>query len=88
MEHWTVEPEVLKVYARHYKTGEVIPDELVAKIENQALFNQGFMTTELLAAALLDMEFHNLTTTEGLDVVAFEKQVMDKLGRTSGCRCF
>lgn len=80
MEHWTVEPEVLKVYARHYKTGEVIPDELVAKIENQALFNQGFMTTELLAAALLDMEFHNLTTTEGLDVVAFEKQVMDKLG--------
>lgn len=80
MEHWTVEPEVLKVYARHYKTGEVIPDELVAKIENQALFNQGFMTTELLAAALLDMEFHNLTTTEGLDVVAFEKQLMDKLG--------
>lgn len=80
MEHWTVEPEVLKVYARHYKTGEAIPDELVAKIENQALFNQGFMTTELLAAALLDMEFHNLTTTEGLDVVAFEKQVMDKLG--------
>lgn len=80
MEHWTVEPEVLKVYARHYKTGEVIPDELVAKIANQALFNQGFMTTELLAAALLDMEFHNLTTTEGLDVVAFEKQLMDKLG--------
>ena len=80
MEHWTVEPEVLKVYARHYKTGEVIPDELVAKIENQALFNQGFMTTELLAAALLDMEFHNLTTTEGLDVMAFEKQLMDKLG--------
>ena len=74
MEHWTVEPEVLKVYARHYKTGEVI------KIENQALFNQGFMTTELLAAALLDMEFHNLTTTEGLDVMAFEKQLMDKLG--------
>lgn len=80
MEHWTVEPEVLKVYARHYKTGEVISDELVAKIENQALFNQGFMTTELLAAALLDMEFHNLTTTEGLDVMAFEKQLMDKLG--------
>lgn len=80
MEHWTVEPEVLKVYARHYKTGETIPDSLVAKIENQALFNQGFMTTELLAAALLDMEFHNLKSTDSLDVMAFEKQLMDKLG--------
>lgn len=80
MEHWAVEPEVLKIYARHYKTREVISDELIAKIQNQGTFNQGFMTTELLAAALLDMELHKLTRTDGLDVVAFEKEVMDKLG--------
>ena len=80
MEHWAIEPEVMKVYAKHYQTREPISDELIAKIENQSLFNQGFMTTELLAAALLDMEFHLLTDTEGLDVVAYEKQIMDKLG--------
>lgn len=80
MEHWAVEPEVLKVYAKHNKTREPISDELIAKIENQALFNQGFMTTELLAAALLDMEMHNLTSTEGLDIAAFEKKVTDELG--------
>ena len=80
MEHWAIEPEVMKVYAKHYQTREPISDELIAKIENQNLFNQGFMTTELLAAALLDMEFHLLTDTKDLDVVAYEKQVMDKLG--------
>ncbi len=80
MEHWAFEPEVLKMYAKHYQTREVISDELIAKIQAQDKFNQGFMTTELLAAALLDMELHNLTETEGLDVVAFEKQAMDKLG--------
>ena len=80
MEHWAVEPEVLKMYAKHYQTREVIPDSLIAKIENQALFNQGFMTTELLAAAILDLEMHCLTTMEGFDVLQFEKQLMDKLG--------
>ena len=80
MEHWAIEPEVMKVYAKHYQTREPISDELIAKIENQSLFNQGFMTTELLAAALLDMELHMLTDTDGLDVVAYEKQIMDKLG--------
>lgn len=80
MEHWAVAPEVLKMYAKHYKTREAIPDSLIAKIENQALFNQGFMTTELLAAAILDMEMHCLTTMEGFDVLKFEKQLMDKIG--------
>ena len=80
MEHWAVEPEVLKMYAKHYQIREAIPDSLIAKIENQALFNQGFMTTELLAAAILDMEMHCLTTMEGFDVLQFEKQLMDKLG--------
>lgn len=80
MEHWAVAPEVMKMYAKHYQTREAIPDSLIAKIENQALFNQGFMTTELLAAAILDMEMHCLTTMEGFDVLQFEKQLMDKLG--------
>lgn len=80
MEHWAVSPEVLNMYAKHYQTREAIPDSLIAKIENQALFNQGFMTTELLAAAILDMEMHCLTTMEGFDVLQFEKQLMDKLG--------
>lgn len=80
MEHWAVAPEVLKMYAKHYKTREAIPDSLIAKIENQALFNQGFMATELLAAAILDMEMHCLTTMEGFDVLQFEKQLMDKIG--------
>lgn len=80
MEHWAVEPEVLKMYAKHYKTRESISDELIEKIQKQATFNQGFTTTELLAAALLDMELHNLTNTDSLDVVAFEKASMDKLG--------
>ena len=80
MENWALAPEVLRVYAKHYKTREVIPDELIAKIEKQALFNQGFQVTERLAASLLDMGFHTLTSTEGLDVMEFEKQTMDKLG--------
>ncbi len=79
-EHWAFEPEVLKMYARHYQTGELIPDELIEKIENQATFNQGFITTELMAAAILDMNLHTLTNTDNLDVVAYEKEAMDKLG--------
>lgn len=79
-EHWATEPEVLKMYAKHYQTGETIPDELIEKILNQKTFNQGFITTELMAAAFLDMNLHNLTDTTDLDVVAFEKGAMDRLG--------
>ena len=78
-EHWATEPEVLKMYAKHYQTGETIPDSLIEKILNQKTFNQGFMTTELLAAAILDMNLHNLTDTKGLDVLAYEKEAMDQL---------
>lgn len=78
-EHWATEPEVLKKYAKHYQTGETIPDSLIEKILNQKTFNQGFMTTELLAAAILDMNLHNLTDTQNLDVLAYEKEAMDKL---------
>lgn len=82
-EHWATEPEVLKMYAKHYQTGEVIPDSLIEKILKQKTFNQGFMTTELLAAAILDMNLHNLTNTQGVDVVAYEKEAMDQLGLIS-----
>jgi peptidyl-dipeptidase Dcp len=58
MENWAFQPEVLATYARHYETGEVIPAELVAKIEAAGTFNQGFMTTELAAAAMLDLKWH------------------------------
>ncbi len=79
-EHWATEPEVLKMYAKHYQTGETIPDHLIEKILNQRTFNQGFMTTELLAAAILDMNLHNLTDTKGLDVLKYEKDAMTSLG--------
>ena len=80
MENWVAEPEVIRTYAKHYKTGEVMPDSLIQKIENSALFNQGFMTTELIAASILDMKFHELTDVKDLDVDAFEKQQMDAIG--------
>lgn len=80
MEHWATEPEVLKMYAKHYQTGEAIPDELITKILNQKTFNQGFMTAELIAAALLDMQLHSLKDADNLDIVAFEKEAMDKIG--------
>ena len=79
-EHWATEPEVLKMYAKHYQTGEVIPDEIIEKILQQKTFNQGFMTTELLAAAILDMNLHTVTDVKNIDMLAFEKEAMDKLG--------
>lgn len=79
-EHWATEPEVLKMYAKHYQTGEIIPDSIIDKILKQKTFNQGFMTTELLAAAILDMNLHNLTNVKNLDVISYEKEAMDKLG--------
>ncbi len=80
MEHWAFEPEVLKVYAKHYQTGEVIPAGLVDKIVKSSKFGQGFKTTEYLAASLLDMDYHTLTNASNLDVLAFEKASMDKIG--------
>jgi len=79
MENYAYEPEVLKTYAFHYQTGEVIPDELIEKINKAGKFNQGFVTTELLSASILDMDFHELTSAEGLDVNAFEAQSLKKM---------
>ncbi len=61
-ENWTLQPETLEMYAKHYQTGETMPDSLVAKIRSASTFNQGFMTTELTAAAILDMRWHELTS--------------------------
>ena len=79
-EHWAAEPEVLKVYAKHYKTGEVIPQELVDKIVKSGKFNQGFATTEYLAAAILDMDYHTITKGGDIDVNKFEDESMKKAG--------
>ena len=84
LENWAGEPEVLRMYAKHYKTGEVIPDALIAKIQNSGLFNQGFDNVEYIAASILDMDYHKLPTpAEVGDVVAFEKAAMDKIGLIS-----
>lgn len=79
-EHWALEPELLREYAHHYQTGEVIPDELIKRLAAASSHNQGFMTAELCGAALLDLEFGELNPNGPVDVMAFEKQVTEKLG--------
>ncbi len=79
MENWALEPEVLKLYATHYRTGEVIPTDLVEKIKKSKTFNQGFITVEYLAACLLDMDWHTLTSTAPQDATAFDKAAMEKI---------
>jgi peptidyl-dipeptidase Dcp len=81
-ENWAFQPEILALYARHYQTGEMIPDSLVAKINNALKFNQGFMTTELCAASILDMKWHELTAAQlaDVDVEAFEKKACAEMG--------
>ena len=80
MENWAFEPAVLAFYAKHYETGEPIPAELVEKMEQSRHFNQGFATTEYLAAAFLDMDWHTLATTDEQDVAAFEEASLAKIG--------
>ena len=80
MENWAFQPEVLEGYARHYETGEVIPAELVEKITAAGTFNQGFMTTELAAASILDLKWHMLESVEGVDPMTFEAQACAEMG--------
>jgi len=80
MEHWATHPEVLEVYAKHYITGEVIPDELIDKIQYASLFNQGFITVEFVAAAPIDMKYHSLTDEKDIDIRAFEKEFFSRRG--------
>lgn len=79
-EHWAMEPEVLKSYAKHYKSGETIPDELIEKIKRASHFNSGFETTELVAAAMLDMRMHRLTNYDNFDCNEFEKELRAEIG--------
>jgi peptidyl-dipeptidase Dcp len=80
MENWTSEPEVLKLYAKHYQTGEVIPTELVEKLEKASKFNQGFTTIEYLSASFLDMDWHTLTEATEQDTLKFEEASLNKIG--------
>jgi len=80
MENWATDPEFLKMYARHYTTGEPIPGELVAKIGRAATFNQGFETVEYLAASFLDMDWHTLADTTAPDATAFENASLGRIG--------
>ena len=81
MENWCMHPDVLKEYAFHYETGELIPDDLIQKIKNTSKFNQGFATVEYMAAALLDMHWHTMTEATEVDVATFENEVLnEKIG--------
>ena len=80
MENWAFQKDLLKEYARHYETNEVIPDSLIAKIEAAGTFNQGFMTTELAAAAMLDLKWHMINSVEGVTPVEFEAEACKAMG--------
>ena len=79
MENWTGQPEVLEVYAKHYQTGEVIPQDLVERLQNSMKFNEAFNTVEYIAASVLDLDWHTEGGTTDLDVLAFENQSMDEI---------
>ncbi len=79
-EKWSIHPEVLPTYAKHYKTGETIPDSLIAKMQKSAHFNLGFETTELVAAALLDMKMHLIEDYSNFDCNEYEKVLRKELG--------
>ena len=80
MENWASHPEVLKMYAKHYQTGEPIPDELIQKIINSQYFNKGFETVEYLAASILDMDWHTLNDVSEIDPVKFEEEKLNEIG--------
>ena len=80
MENWCRHPQVMKMYAHHYQTGEAIPDALIKKIAAAQTYGQGFMTTELLAASLLDMDYYSIKEKQHIDPIAFEDEHMAKIG--------
>ncbi|GHU60483.1 dipeptidyl carboxypeptidase II [Bacteroidia bacterium] len=80
MENWTMHPEYIKTYAKHYKTGEVIPNDLVKKLVASSRFNQGFVTLELMAASILDLDWHTIADTNKRNAVEFEAASMKKMG--------
>ena len=80
MEHWATEPELLNIYARHYKTGDPIPASLINKLDKSQYFNQGFINVELLAASMLDLAYYTLEHPAVVDVQSFEKEYFKKIG--------
>jgi peptidyl-dipeptidase Dcp len=80
MENWATDPEILKMYAKHYKTNEPMPQQLIDKLEDSNLFNQGFETVEYLAASFLDMDWHTISDTTERNVTEFEKASLAKIG--------
>jgi peptidyl-dipeptidase Dcp len=80
MENWAFEPQVLQQYARHWKTGEVIPAALVEKMDRAKKFNQGFKTVEYLGAALLDLEWHTLPVSAEADAAVLERMAVARMG--------
>jgi len=80
MENWAAEPEVLRIYAKHYQSGVVMPDELMNRLTNSMKFNEAFNTVEYIAASLLDLDWHSFTAPQKVDVIDFEKESMSKIG--------
>jgi peptidyl-dipeptidase Dcp len=78
-EKWAIEPEVMRTYAKHYQSGEIIPDTLIAKMQRSSHFNLGFETSELVAAALLDLRMHTIEDYSNFDCNEFEKEVRNEL---------
>ncbi len=84
MENWAIEPELLKLYTKHYKTGEAMPNDLIEKLDKSSLFNQGFMTVLYLAASILDMDWHTISApTNDIDIDGFETDAMSSIGLMS-----
>jgi peptidyl-dipeptidase Dcp len=79
-EHWLETPEILKSFATHHRTGEPMPDALIAKLRAARTFNQGFVTVEYIASAIVDLDFHSLEKADGLDAAAFEHAALDRIG--------
>jgi peptidyl-dipeptidase Dcp len=80
MENWASDPKILKMYAKHYKTGETIPDEVIAKLEASSTYGQGFINAELLASSFLDMAYYTLKSPTKINAVEFETKAMKEIG--------
>lgn len=84
MEHWFSERQVLKQFARHYETGEPVPEELLDKLKGAESFNQGFATIEYTICALMDMALHQVEDYDDFDLLEFEKKELERLGMPQG----
>jgi peptidyl-dipeptidase Dcp len=79
-EHWLEQPDVLRRYARHYETGEPMPEELLKRLVSARNFNMGFATVEYVSSALVDLEFHSMPSADNIDTTAFEEKALSEIG--------